>query len=127
MTYVVILAEFRLKCFRNTLGLQHPLQGHDFLGAHTGSQHRTNAHTHPVMGENLHQIERVFADAKEQHGMRHTRYTGLAQVTNWVRLKFAVMNLKKFAKRQWEDTHPKPNFSIISLFLPFCIPNPGLA
>ncbi len=37
-------------------------------------------------------IERVFADAKEKHGMRYTRYTGLAQVTNWVRLKFAAMN-----------------------------------
>ncbi len=72
-------------------------------------------------------IERVFADAKEQHGMRYTRYTGLAQVTNWVRLKFAAMNLKKFAKRRWEDTHPKPNFSIIPLLLPFCIPTPGLA
>ena len=50
-------------------------------------------------------IERVFADAKEKHGMRYTRYTGLAQVTNWVRLKFAAMNLKKFAIRKWEDTH----------------------
>ena len=45
-------------------------------------------------------IERVFADAKEQHEMRYTRYTGLTQATNWVRLKFAVMNLKKFAKRR---------------------------
>ncbi len=72
-------------------------------------------------------IERVFADAKEQHGMRYTRYTGLTQVTNWVRLKFAAMNLKKFAKRRWKETHPTPTFSVISLFLPFYIPNPGLA
>ena len=72
-------------------------------------------------------IERVFADAKEQHGMRYTRYTGLTQVTNWVRLKFATMNLKKYAKRRWKDTHPEPSFSIVSVFLPFCIPNPGLA
>ena len=43
-------------------------------------------------------IERVFADAKEKHAMRYTPYTGLAQVSNWVRLKFAAMNLKKFAK-----------------------------
>ena len=27
-------------------------------------------------------IERVFADAKEKHGMRYTQYRGLAQVTN---------------------------------------------
>lgn len=32
-------------------------------------------------------IERVFADAKEKYAMRYTLYRGLAQVTNWVRLK----------------------------------------
>lgn len=42
-------------------------------------------------------IERVFADAKEKHGMRYTLHTGLARVTNWLRLKFAAMNLKKIA------------------------------
>ena len=39
-------------------------------------------------------IERVFADAKEKHAMRYTPCRGLSQVTNWVRLKFAAMNLK---------------------------------
>ena len=42
-------------------------------------------------------VERVFADAKEKHGMRYTPYRGLAQVTKWVRLKFAALNLKKLA------------------------------
>ncbi|MEG1578821.1 MAG: IS1182 family transposase [Oscillospiraceae bacterium] len=42
-------------------------------------------------------IERVFGDAKEKHAMRYTTYRGLARVTNWVRLKFAAMNLKKLA------------------------------
>ena len=42
-------------------------------------------------------IERVFADAKEKHGMRYTLYRGLAQVSKWVRLKFAAMDLKKLA------------------------------
>ena len=42
-------------------------------------------------------IERDFADAKEKHGMRYTPYRGLAQVTKWVRLKFAALNLKKLA------------------------------
>ena len=42
-------------------------------------------------------IERVFADAKEKHGMRYTLLKGLARVTNWLRLKFAAMNLKKMA------------------------------
>lgn len=50
-------------------------------------------------------IERVFADAKEKHAMRYTPYTGLAQVSNWVRLKFATMNLKKLAKWKWKSTH----------------------
>ena len=38
-------------------------------------------------------IKRVFADAKEKHGMRYTQYRGLAQVT----IKFSAMNLKKLA------------------------------
>jgi len=42
-------------------------------------------------------IERVFADAKEKHGMRYTLLKGLVRVKNWVRLKFAAMNLKKLA------------------------------
>lgn len=42
-------------------------------------------------------IERVFADAKEKHGMRYTHHRGLARVSKWVTLKFAAMNLKKMA------------------------------
>ncbi len=42
-------------------------------------------------------IERVFADAKQKHGLRYTLHRGLARVTNWVRLKFAATNLKKLA------------------------------
>lgn len=48
-------------------------------------------------------IERVFADAKEKHAMRYTQYRGLAQVSNWVRLKFAAMNLKKLATWRWRE------------------------
>ena len=50
-------------------------------------------------------IERVFADAKEKHAMHYTQYIGLTQVTNWVKLKFAAMNLKKFAKWKWTNSH----------------------
>ena len=46
-------------------------------------------------------IERVFADAKERHGLRYTHHRGLARVSCWVRLKFAAMNLKKLALRAW--------------------------
>ena len=49
-------------------------------------------------------IERVFADAKEKHGMRYTLYRGLAQVRKWVRLKYAAMNLKRLAKWRWKDS-----------------------
>lgn len=72
-------------------------------------------------------IERVFADAKENHGMRYTRYTGLAQVTNWVKLKFAAMNLKKFARWSWRDTNSLNFTQIISFFFPLFAANPSLA
>jgi len=42
-------------------------------------------------------IERVFADAKEQHAMRYTHMRGLTRVRQWVGLKFTAMNLKKLA------------------------------
>ena len=48
-------------------------------------------------------IERVFADAKEKHAVRYTQYRGLVQVTNWVNLKFAAMNLKKLASWKWRE------------------------
>ena len=57
-------------------------------------------------------IERVFADAKEKYVMRYRPYRGLAQVSKWVKLKFACMNLKKM------DLHMKKNhriFKILSL------------
>ena len=72
-------------------------------------------------------IERVFADAKEQHGMRYTRYRGLTQVRNWVKLKFAAMNLKKYANWTWRDTHPRCFSQIIALFFPQYMMIPCLA
>ena len=47
-------------------------------------------------------IERVFADAKEKHAMRFTYHRGLTRAANWVRLKFAAMNLKKIAIWSWK-------------------------
>lgn len=72
-------------------------------------------------------IERVFADAKEKHAMRYTQYRGLTQVANWVRLKFAAMNLKKLATWKWKDSHPLGLFRICRLFLNLYIINPALA
>ena len=42
-------------------------------------------------------IERVFADAKEHHGLRYTMLRGLQKVKMQVTLTFACMNLKKLA------------------------------
>ena len=69
-------------------------------------------------------IERVFADAKEKHAMRYTQYRGLAQVTNWVRLKFAAMNLKKLAIWKW-NANPLTGF--LRLFRSLPIKNPVAA
>ena len=41
--------------------------------------------------------------------MRYTQYRGLAQVTNWVKLKFAAMNLNKLAIWTWNGRHPAPD------------------
>ena len=57
-------------------------------------------------------IERVFADAKEKHGMRYTNYRGLAKVTMELTLKFACMNLKKLATWKWKNK----NSSLYFLF-----------
>ena len=60
-------------------------------------------------------IERVFADAKEKHAMRYTQYRGLAQVTNWVKLKFVAMNLKKIGHMEMEDLLSLFRFAVFSL------------
>lgn len=66
-----------------------------------------------IYGMRKETIERVFGDAKEKHAMRYTQHRGLARVTQWVRLKYAAMNLKKLASWAWDN----PRFSCIySLF-----------
>lgn len=46
-------------------------------------------------------IERVFADAKEKHGMRWTTLRGLKKLSMQAMLTFAAMNLKKVATWTW--------------------------
>ena len=72
-------------------------------------------------------IERVFADAKEKHAMRYTPYRGLNQVTNWVRLKFAAMNLKKIAKWKFKNESFLAFFTVFSLLQPQIPEKPCLA
>ena len=59
-------------------------------------------------------IERVFADAKEKHGMRYTQYRGLKKVKMELNLLFACMNLKKLAT--WLDRK-----GLLPSYLPSCI------
>jgi Transposase and inactivated derivatives len=55
-------------------------------------------------------IERVFADAKEKHGMRYTQLRGLEKVKMQVMLTFACMNLKKLASWKKKNGLLGPNF-----------------
>ncbi|MGN8891157.1 IS5/IS1182 family transposase, partial [Dysosmobacter sp. HCP28S3_G4] len=56
--------------------------------------------------------------------MRYTQYRGLAQVTKWVKLKFAAMNLKKMARWKWNDF---AHFLFSILFSRICAENPVAA
>jgi hypothetical protein len=47
-------------------------------------------------------IERVFADAKEKHGIRWTTLRGLKKLSMQAMLTFAAMNLKKLATWTWQ-------------------------
>ena len=50
---------------------------------------------------------------KEKHAMRYTPYRGLAQVSKWVKLKFACMNLKKMALHIKKNHRIFENLSLI--------------
>ena len=69
-------------------------------------------------------IERVFADAKEKHAMRYTQYRGLTQVTNWGKLKFAAMNLKKLANWKWRES---ARLLFVPLFSPIYAQKAGVS
>lgn len=53
----------------------------------------------------------------KKHAMRYTNFRGLTQVTSWVRLKFAAMNLKKYAIHRWEHHHILLYFRVFRAFL----------
>ena len=54
--------------------------------------------------------------AISKYEMRYTPYQGLTQVTNCFRLKFADVNLKKFAIHRWNMTNQTAFADIISIF-----------
>ena len=47
-------------------------------------------------------IDRVFADAKEKHGMRWTTLRGLEKLSMQAMLTFAAMNVKKMTNWTWQ-------------------------
>lgn len=59
-------------------------------------------------------IERVFADAKEKHSLRWTKYRSLEKVTVHTMLTFAAMNLKKLATWIAKGTTPLFFFCLFS-------------
>jgi transposase len=56
----------------------------------------------PIYAKRKETIERVFADAKEKHGMRWTTLRGLKKLSMQAMLTFAAMNLKKMANWTWQ-------------------------
>lgn len=63
-------------------------------------------------------IERVFADAKEKHGMRYTQYRGLAKIKMELNLLFGCMNLKKLAIWKWRKGGLRNPCSFVWIFEP---------
>ncbi|MGI6238979.1 MAG: transposase, partial [Christensenellales bacterium] len=63
-------------------------------------------------------IERVFADAKEKHGMRYTHYRGKAKLEFEICMTYAAMNLKKLA--MWSAR--RPLLSSVRWFNPILFP-----
>jgi len=66
-------------------------------------QLRKTARAKEIYAMRKETIERVFGDAKEKHAMRYTQHRGLTRVAQWVRLKYAAMNLKKLATWAWNS------------------------
>ncbi|MGY3314959.1 hypothetical protein ACV242_003455 [Peribacillus simplex] len=56
----------------------------------------------PIYAKRKETIERVFADAKEKHGMRWTTFRGLKKLSMQAMLTFAAMDVKKMANWTWQ-------------------------
>lgn len=56
-----------------------------------------------IYRERKQTIERVFADDKEQHGLRFTRLKGLKKNQNQALIIFSCHNIKKLAKWGWKS------------------------
>lgn len=61
-------------------------------------------------------IERDFGLAKELHGFRYTQMFGKARMEMKAALTYACLNLKKLAKKRWNE---RPDICVCCSFLPF--------
>lgn len=61
-------------------------------------------------------IERIFADAKQKHGLRYTLFKGKKKVQSEIGLIFACMNLKKYASYIKKKEEKHSNSSILTSF-----------
>jgi transposase len=66
-------------------------------------------------------IERLFGNAKENHGFRYTQMKGKARMEMKVGLTFACMNLKKLAKMKQRERAKKSSLSDIFEKMAFII------
>lgn len=79
------------------------IQRHIWEGYVEEAEHlRHHVEVKKIYAKRKETIERVFADAKEKHGMRWTTLRGLKKLSMQAMLTFAAMNLKKLATWTWQ-------------------------
>jgi hypothetical protein len=69
-------------------------------------------------------IERVFGDAKENHGLRYTRLRGLRKNQHQALMIFACHNLKKMGIWGWKNTKKYCGFSSFQPFFDMSVLSP---
>lgn len=96
-------------------------KGQKLLTRHIWQEHldlveqlRKNERGKELYAQRKETIERVFADSKEKHAMRYTHHRGLTRVANWVKLKYAAMNLKKLARWSAKSALYDPLFRLFA-------------
>jgi len=60
-------------------------------------EHRLSPEGNELYKQRKQMIERKFAEGKERHGLRYTRYKGLKKNRDYLSLLYAYINIKKLA------------------------------
>jgi transposase len=87
---------FKSKCTKNAprVILRHVWEKYREMAV---DEYRHDLDVKEVYTSRSEHIERIFADAKQQHGLRYTLFRGKRRVSSEIGLLFAAMNLKKYA------------------------------